>query len=722
MKRYEIRAQGKDSAELLIYGDIGDSWWDEESNDAKTVVRELDKIDARNIDVRINSYGGVVADGLAIYNALRRHDAVVTTHIEGVAFSVASLIAMAGDEVVMADNALMMIHAPWGVSVGNAVDMRDMADTLDRFASAMASGYQRGEKPTADEVQRWLSDGKDHYFSASEAIDAGLADTASESIDIAAALRGTQRFSIPAAYAAKQPTQEPLMAKDENGGQDEAPENTVIDVGKFSATRERNIEQGRQEGARAEKRRQTEIRAIFDQPQFADAVFTDLRDTCLDNDACTPDKARALLIDAMGKGFAPLATPQQQVDTQSPFPMPAPIQRPASPQSGAPLHIQAGKDQRDKTVDAMVLATVGRMGVEKQDGQNPWRGHSLLAIARDCLVQAGHNPFGMSDKDIAFKVLSLQTTSDFPVVLENTMHKLVLDGFQAQPGTWRLWCKIGSVSDLRDWKRITPGLLSDLTTQDEHGSYRAKPIPDGEAEPIAAELVGNIIGVTANVLINDDLNYIETRARGIGMVGERTIERKVWLLLAANPTMADGQALFSAAHGNLVNGTNAPVGGPTIDTVDQMGAIMAEQKAPAAKDDPDATDQYLDLVPYAAVAHRWRRSVLTVINTSTVDIVQAPGTPAGTSLPFDGLFPNANPMAGTFQQIATSVMAERDPWYMFADPAVAPVVEVVFLNGMQEPQVTMEQDFNTSGLRWKIELPHGVGAIGWRGCVKNPGA
>jgi ATP-dependent protease ClpP protease subunit len=125
---YRINAKGE-RAELRIYGDIGESWDSEESNDAHTLAEKLDGL-AGPLDVRINSFGGSVADGLAIYNALSRYAGRVTAHIDGVAYSIASLIAMAGAEIRMASNAMLMVHAPWGMTVGNAPEMREMADIL----------------------------------------------------------------------------------------------------------------------------------------------------------------------------------------------------------------------------------------------------------------------------------------------------------------------------------------------------------------------------------------------------------------------------------------------------------------------------------------------------------------------------------------------------------------------------------------------------------------
>lgn len=122
---YSIRAaraaagDAPKSAEVYIFGDIGESWWDETVT-AKQFVKDFAAIDADTITVRINSFGGSVTDGIAIYNAIKRHRATVTVSIEAAAYSIASLIAMAGDTVEMADNALLMVHAPWATPSATA--------------------------------------------------------------------------------------------------------------------------------------------------------------------------------------------------------------------------------------------------------------------------------------------------------------------------------------------------------------------------------------------------------------------------------------------------------------------------------------------------------------------------------------------------------------------------------------------------------------------------
>jgi len=169
----DLTTSGAPTVELMLYGDIGEDPWAEQSIGARDVVELLAAIpESSCVLVRINSYGGSVADGLAIHNALAAR--APTMQIDGVAFSIASLIAMAGHRVSAAENALMMIHAPWGATIGNARDHRAQAETLDRYAAAMATSYKR--RVDGELVDGWLADGEDHYLTASEALELGLVD------------------------------------------------------------------------------------------------------------------------------------------------------------------------------------------------------------------------------------------------------------------------------------------------------------------------------------------------------------------------------------------------------------------------------------------------------------------------------------------------------------------------------------------------------------------
>lgn len=170
---YEFRnadANDDGPVELFIY-DVIDDWF---GVSAEMFARDLSGIDAEEITVRINSPGGNVFDGIAILNALRGHKARVTTVVDGLAASAASFIAMAGDEVVMNRNAEMMIHDASGVCIGNAKDMAEMHDMLERVSNNIASIYA---ERTGTDVQDWRDSMlAETWYSAEEAVAAGLAD------------------------------------------------------------------------------------------------------------------------------------------------------------------------------------------------------------------------------------------------------------------------------------------------------------------------------------------------------------------------------------------------------------------------------------------------------------------------------------------------------------------------------------------------------------------
>jgi ATP-dependent protease ClpP protease subunit len=166
---FNIVAADSETAEIHIFDYIGE--W---GVTARGFVNELKAITASNIDLHINSPGGSVIDGVAIQNALKQHPANVTTYIDGLAGSIASIIALAGDQISIADNAYVMIHNPSSVVLGEASDMRKEADVLDKMANGAASDYAKRMNITIEEA-RALMDAETWYL-GQEAVDAGYAD------------------------------------------------------------------------------------------------------------------------------------------------------------------------------------------------------------------------------------------------------------------------------------------------------------------------------------------------------------------------------------------------------------------------------------------------------------------------------------------------------------------------------------------------------------------
>jgi ATP-dependent protease ClpP protease subunit len=164
--------------EILIYGDIGESMWGD-SVTASSVKSELDKMDG-DLSVRINSPGGSVFDGFAIYNLLRAHSGAVTVHIDGLAASAASVIAVAGDEIVMGDTAMMMIHDPWTMAVGGADEMLKTAEVLEKIKDSIVVAYKGKATDLDDETISSMMT-EETWLSATEALEAGFASAVAES-------------------------------------------------------------------------------------------------------------------------------------------------------------------------------------------------------------------------------------------------------------------------------------------------------------------------------------------------------------------------------------------------------------------------------------------------------------------------------------------------------------------------------------------------------------
>lgn len=188
---YRIVNHGAAGAEVFLYDEV--SYW---GVSAQEFVGELRMVDASEITLHINSPGGDVFDGIAIMNALRDHPANVTVRVDGIAASIASVIAMAGNTIIMGRNSQMMIHEASGLTVGDAGDMRQMADLLDKLSDNIASVY--ADRAGGD-VAAWRETMRaETWYSADEAVAAGLADevTALPVKEEAAALAAVAQWDL----------------------------------------------------------------------------------------------------------------------------------------------------------------------------------------------------------------------------------------------------------------------------------------------------------------------------------------------------------------------------------------------------------------------------------------------------------------------------------------------------------------------------------------------
>jgi ATP-dependent protease ClpP protease subunit len=205
-KFYALEKTADNETTVTLYDEIGAF-----GAGSKEFLSDLTKLSGQHIHLRINSPGGSVVEGTAIYNALRRHEGGLTVHIDAMAASMASVIAMAGKPVFMADNALLMLHNPWTVSMGESKDLRKEADLLDKLKVNLRNAYVRKTGMEADRITEMMD--AETWLDAVEAVALGFADAIEEGVAAAATATPAQlraRFDTFAQGMTQQPEiQEP---------------------------------------------------------------------------------------------------------------------------------------------------------------------------------------------------------------------------------------------------------------------------------------------------------------------------------------------------------------------------------------------------------------------------------------------------------------------------------------------------------------------------------
>ena len=203
MKNWYSICALNEGAEISIYDEIGAY-----GVSAKAFLADLGELpDKAPLTLRLNSPGGSVFDAVAIYNALTRHAGNVTVSIDGIAASAASYIAMAGDEIIMPENAFLMIHDPSGMVMGTAADMRAMAEALDKIGASLLRGYAAKSGKAEKDIAKLMA--KETWLDAAEALDMGFADTMAEPVKMAASFDVSRFQNTPPEIV------EAVKAKDE---------------------------------------------------------------------------------------------------------------------------------------------------------------------------------------------------------------------------------------------------------------------------------------------------------------------------------------------------------------------------------------------------------------------------------------------------------------------------------------------------------------------------
>jgi ATP-dependent Clp endopeptidase proteolytic subunit ClpP len=646
------------AAEILIYGDIGESWYGD-TIAASNFVRDVGALDVEQITVRINSYGGSVTDGIAIHNSLKRHKARVTTVIDGIAASISSLIAMAGDTVEMAENAQIMVHGPWGGMSGNSGDHRDFAEMLDSWADAMSTTYASKTGMNKADVVALLTDRKDHWYTAEQALEAKFVDVIITGLPIAAMAHMKdsikaryQSFPQPttqAAAAATQPPQKEIhtMTEEEKKAAAQAAAKAALD---------------------ADKARRAGIAAAF-------AAFTGttgvsaLMGTCADDHDCTLEQANQKLLAHLGSGAKPVAG----------------------------TYIVTLEDERDKFRAGAQASMLARANVAKDDTANNYRGLSAMDLARECLAHGGVNARGMSKMEVVAAAFT-HTSSDFPLLLSNVANKAMLKGYEEANETFQLWTSVGSLGDFKPGKRLDLNTFPGLDKIQDGGEYKYASVGE-RGETVQLATYGKMFSLTRQAIINDDLDAFTKIPRRMGRAAIRTIGDLVYAILTGNPLMADGKELFHADHKNLLPGLGINTAG-----VDAMRVAMATQKE-----------------GNATLNIRLAKLLVPVALEGTAKVVRESEFEVGAGAK-NNTVPNSVKGTFDVISDARLDAVSASTWYGAADQNIQDTVEVQYLDGNTAPTLEQQDGWSIDGVDFKVRMDAGVKALDFRTLSKNPGA
>jgi ATP-dependent protease ClpP protease subunit len=701
-------------AELLIYGPIGDLYWN--GITAAAMVDVLQQLNVSTIRVRINSIGGVASEGIAIYNALKRHPARIVIVVDGSAESIASLVAMAGDEVIMPPSTLMMIHAPYTPQGGNSVQLRENADSLDTIAAAMAEAYiAKTGKP--DEIKSMLADGRNHYFTAAQAVELGLADRMDESAEApipelaaaaalcnyitaiahaptehTAALRGRiQAATTPLVFASlPEVTQRAVVAHIEDptmkqkletilaqgGGNNPSPAtNPVTNPAPAAPARAAGVDtaQAVAVAITALRDRNTEITALA-QAHIGNADVRAYVDTVIAaaDPAVTAGDVGKQILAILAKGRTPI--------------------------NGNGAHVQPGADERDKQRTAMASAIEVRAYGGQIEGANPFRGFTMFELARACATAAGVNTRGMDRMDVVAAAFTT-SSSDFPLLLGNTASKALKKGYDEAPEVFPTFTRPVTLTDFKPSSLAGLGRFSSLDLIEEGGAYKFGKFSD-TGSSLKLVTYGKMFAITRQAIINDDLNALSDVPRKMGQAAKRTVGDAVFTLITSNPTLSDGIALFHASHNNLVGP------GTTISTtsVDGLRVLMATQK--------DADGRVVRVpLKYIVVPVGLGGLARTVLESQfEVSGAKNLTTP--------------NIVRNSFEVVEDPRLdaASATAWYGVADPNLFDGIVVGYLDGKQEPYLEAKDGWSVDGTEWKVRIDAAAAVADPIGLSKNPGA
>lgn len=612
---------------------------------------------------------------MAIYNLLLNHPARVEGEVLGLAASMGSVIAMACDTLIMPENAMMMIHRPWGIQGGDADSMRRYADLLDKVEDTLVTAYTSKTGKSADEIKTMLA--AETWLTGAEAVEQGFADQLAQPLQMAASLtskrieefehmpdklkalmspRGQGNNPPPTPPANPAPAPAPANAA-HNPPANPAPANPAPTAG---YTRE----QFQQE----EQQRRQAVAAVFSPFGTTHAA---LQQECLNDMSIDAAAAKDKLLQALGSNTTPTAPPRPDA------------------------HIHAGNGNIVR--DGLQNSLAARIQLEPLEKDNAYAGMTLREMARAYLVDNGvgiasYNGNAMGIVGAAFT----HTTGDFGLLLADVARRSMLKGYEEAEETFQKWTAKGNLPDFREMGRVDLTTFPSLRKVQEGAEYKYATIGDRQ-EKISLATYGELLSISRQAIINDDLSAFTRVPQMMGRAAIRTVGDLVYALLGSSHKMSDGKALFHADHNNLMG-----AGALSIARYDEAKTKMARQKE---------GNSVLNIRPAYHIVPVSMESTAKALLSAEFDPSMA-----------EARVPN--PVRGMAEVIADARLDEQSTTisYLAASPTQYDTIEVAYLDGNDQPYMEQQQGFTVDGAVFKVRMDAGVAPLSYRTLLKMPGA
>ena len=648
---YSIKAKATDTAEISIYDEIG--FW---GVTAQSFSKDLKALggNLKQINLHIHSPGGDVFDGIAIYNLLKNHPANVTVYIDGLAASMASVIAMAGDVVIMPENAMMMIHKPWGIQGGDADDMRKYADLLDKVENTLIPAYASKTGKTPEELAEMLS--AETWLNGKECVEQGFADKLAEPLVAMASIKSRKLEdyeNMPKAM------KDMLFKPQGNAGATPATQATpTAQSAPVNQAPTVTVDNTAQVQAELNKRN-ADIKAVF--APFG-TTHNDLLVECLGDLNITAEQAKDKLLAKLGASTTPSATVAHYVDNGNII------------------------------GDSVKQALLARAGIDKDQANikdNAYTGMSLRELARASLTDRGVSVAGQNAMGVVGLAFT-HSSSDFGQILIDVAHKSLLKGWETAAENFDEFTTRGTLTDFRAAKRVGLGDFGYLPQVGEGEEYTYGTIGD-EGASVALATYGQLFTITRQAILNDNMHLLTKIPEKMGQAARATIAKLVFALLTGNAIAQDGKKLFDASHKNSFD--NAALDVTNIDKAIQMMNGFVN-----ARGEPLAIEPEFMLLPTSLYTRA--KQILGSASVEGADINS-------------GII---NPIRDVVPALKSARLQAADPksWYLINKEAI----EVSYLDGIDTPYMEQQNGFTVDGVSTKVRIDAGVNVIDYRGVVK----